>query len=372
MARLHPDVRKLLKQLLDVIDNFERALDASDLDEGPETEALHEGVRGIHRQLTDLLYRYEVRAFTSVGARFDPARHEAMGQVRTPDVPPLHVAREVRRGYLFGDDLFRAAQVLVSAEPTAEHVPVAAVAGSRRSAGKKVAERSAPNRPSWLLNPPVSTSVTLYLMGRTSAAKSADEGQRAARDAALGKLHEQLPTLIQDQALADVYERWSRTLERRSPEGLWDTLLEHLPDAKDWVDDFYWEQVQGEIRGRAFDVAVLLALPKATALGQLERSESTERWGGLEFTDVSPMVAALTGGASGALLVETHLGGVGTRAGLKAGDIVTRVGPRAITDASSVRRLLTLSGNARRPFEVEFVRDLGPGMVLKIDPVRRR
>ena len=374
MTRIHPEVRQLLKALLDVIDNLERAVEAAESEVGEgDASALGEGVRGIHRQLTDLLYRYEVRGYSSQGARFDPARHEAMGQVRTEEFPPRHVAREVRRGYLLGEELFRASQVLVSAEPTAEHGVVAGNAGRvSQKPTKKAAERSAPNRPSWLLNPPASSDATLYLVGRTSAAKDAEAGQQQAREAALCELRTQLNALSSEEALADIFAGWAKTLAARPSDGLWTALVERLPEAEDWVEDFYWEQVEGEIRGRSYDVAVLLAVPKTRAKALLERSGGTERWGGLELTDLGPLESSLIGGLDGALLLGTHLGGVGTRAGLKPGDIVIRVGPRHIEGAASARRLLTQSGNARRPFEVEYVRDLGPPMTVRVEPLRRR
>ena len=95
MPDLHPRLEKFLRELLPTMDNLMLAVKAIDAD--PNTnEAVSEGVRAIHRQLIDLLAKYDVRNFTSTGTPFDPARHEAMAQIHSDEHPPNHVAREIR------------------------------------------------------------------------------------------------------------------------------------------------------------------------------------------------------------------------------------------------------------------------------------
>ena len=62
-----------------------------------------------------MLEREGVRAFGAPGERFDPARHEAIGAVRSQDVPAGHIAHIEREGFMFEDEtLLRPAQVVVS------------------------------------------------------------------------------------------------------------------------------------------------------------------------------------------------------------------------------------------------------------------
>ena len=67
----------------------------------------------IHRAFLDALKRYDVTPI-SAGAAFDPALHEAVGQIRRDDTPPGAVAEVVQTGYREGDRLLRPARVLVN------------------------------------------------------------------------------------------------------------------------------------------------------------------------------------------------------------------------------------------------------------------
>jgi molecular chaperone GrpE len=106
----------LLREILPVLDNFDRALAApptGDTDRGFRT-----GVELIHRNFLAALERVGVRPFTAVGQPFDPARHEAVARVERNDVEDHTVVSEALRGYLHHDRVLRPAQVVVAVHPT--------------------------------------------------------------------------------------------------------------------------------------------------------------------------------------------------------------------------------------------------------------
>ena len=104
---------RMLAALLPVIDNLARAIEHA----GEAADPLSEGVRMVLRQFHDVLAAQSVVPFVSLGTPFDPARHEAIGQEPSRDLPPFTVLRELQQGYLIGDRLLRAARVVVAQAP---------------------------------------------------------------------------------------------------------------------------------------------------------------------------------------------------------------------------------------------------------------
>ncbi|HXH07391.1 MAG TPA: nucleotide exchange factor GrpE [Vicinamibacterales bacterium] len=104
---------ELLRELLPVIDDLERALAVETSADG--ADAYRRGVELIHRQLLDLLRRRGVRPIETVGARFDPRWHQAVAYEPAPGRREGEIVEEYRRGYLFGDRLLRPAAVKVAA-----------------------------------------------------------------------------------------------------------------------------------------------------------------------------------------------------------------------------------------------------------------
>jgi molecular chaperone GrpE len=104
-----------LREVLPVLDNFDRALAVpapAGTDPGFRT-----GVELIHRDFLAVLERLGVRPFGSVGAPFDPQRHEAVSRVERADVADHTVVAEALRGYLHGERVLRPAQVVVAVHP---------------------------------------------------------------------------------------------------------------------------------------------------------------------------------------------------------------------------------------------------------------
>ena len=108
-------VGDLLRDLLPVLDNFERALASAD--EGGDAEAFREGVRMVHDQLVETLARHGVEPIQAAGRRFDPEHHEAVAHVPSQEHPNGHVIDEVQRGYRHGDRTLLASRVAVSRGP---------------------------------------------------------------------------------------------------------------------------------------------------------------------------------------------------------------------------------------------------------------
>jgi molecular chaperone GrpE len=102
--------RGLLQALVDLADGFERAL--AHVDESPDSVAA--GLGGMQRSLSSLLEAEGVKAFESVGHRFDPTRHEAVATVRDGGADAGTVVDEAGRGYLWKGELLRPARVRVA------------------------------------------------------------------------------------------------------------------------------------------------------------------------------------------------------------------------------------------------------------------
>jgi molecular chaperone GrpE len=103
----------LVKDLLPVIDNLERALGTGQGSDDP----LHRGVALIHQQVLEILKREGLQALESLGTPFDPRHHEAVEVLNVPGLEPGMVLEEVQKGYMFKDRLLRPALVKVSAGP---------------------------------------------------------------------------------------------------------------------------------------------------------------------------------------------------------------------------------------------------------------
>jgi len=101
--------KALLIELLEVVDNLERAIDTK----GKHVLSVKEGVRAIHRQVLDILKRYGVVQLESLGKGFDPHYHEAAGTIESKAFPSGTVGVELRKGYLMGEDLLRPSRVLI-------------------------------------------------------------------------------------------------------------------------------------------------------------------------------------------------------------------------------------------------------------------
>lgn len=108
----------LLREILPVLDNLERALDHA-RQGAADNSGLVQGVEMTLSQFQRVLEKFGVTPITSLGALFDPARHEALGQLESADQPPNTVVQELQKGYLLNDRLLRPAMVMVAKAPPA-------------------------------------------------------------------------------------------------------------------------------------------------------------------------------------------------------------------------------------------------------------
>jgi molecular chaperone GrpE len=111
----------LLRDLLPITDNLERAVDAAR--GGGNGKPIVEGIEMVLRSLLDLLRANGVMPQDSVGRSFDPQFHEAVDHVESVEHPPNTVISEFHRGYQVGERVLRPARVAVAKAPSRNDPP---------------------------------------------------------------------------------------------------------------------------------------------------------------------------------------------------------------------------------------------------------
>jgi molecular chaperone GrpE len=106
---------KLARELLPVIDNFERALGQAE--NSADNKALREGIEMILKQFIAVLEKFGVKYFTSVGQPFDPNKHEAMVHQESGEHEENAVISEFQKGYYLHEKLLRPSLVAVAKKP---------------------------------------------------------------------------------------------------------------------------------------------------------------------------------------------------------------------------------------------------------------
>lgn len=106
----------LMKDLLEVLDNLQRALEAADGNEGA-TQGLREGVAMVSQQMSDVLSKFGCKKIEALGLPFDPNFHEAISQMPSDDYAKGTVMYEAAIGYQLHDRVVRPSHVIVSTGP---------------------------------------------------------------------------------------------------------------------------------------------------------------------------------------------------------------------------------------------------------------
>jgi molecular chaperone GrpE len=105
----------LIKEILGVVDNLERAVNVAN--GGDNEKTITKGVDLTLKELLSIIKKYQVEPIESLGKSFDPNFHQAMMQEEAADHPANTVIKELQKGYMIHDRLLRPAMVVVSKAP---------------------------------------------------------------------------------------------------------------------------------------------------------------------------------------------------------------------------------------------------------------
>lgn len=117
---------RILEQFLEVLDNFERALQVGE--RATEPQQVLTGVQMIYKQVLDFLSKEGVVPMNVSGQPFDPNQHEAVLQEESDDKPDQTVLEEFRRGYTLHGKVLRHALVKIANNPAMPAITVSASA----------------------------------------------------------------------------------------------------------------------------------------------------------------------------------------------------------------------------------------------------
>lgn len=109
----------IMRELLPVLDNFERALAAN----AQSAQDILIGVDLIYKQLSDVLNKAGLRSVEAEGVPFDPSIHEAVAHDDESPFPAHAVAAILQKGYMLNERLVRPAMVRVSTGSAAQTLP---------------------------------------------------------------------------------------------------------------------------------------------------------------------------------------------------------------------------------------------------------
>lgn len=104
--------KEVLEQLLPVVDNFERALQA--IPEEDKERAFEQGVDKIYKQLMTSLNDIGVKPMEAVGAEFNPDFHNAVMHVEDEEYGENVVVEELQKGYMYKEEVLRYSMVKVA------------------------------------------------------------------------------------------------------------------------------------------------------------------------------------------------------------------------------------------------------------------
>lgn len=102
----------LIEELLPVIDHYEMGIENAEKHEAEQS--VLDGFKMVYDQMLKVLEKFNVSAIESLGKAFDPHTQEAVSHLPSAEYAENVVMAQVRRGYMIGDKLLRAAQVVVS------------------------------------------------------------------------------------------------------------------------------------------------------------------------------------------------------------------------------------------------------------------
>lgn len=104
----------LVSELLNVVDNLERAIKHSDASENAEVKKYSEGIKMIYENLVSILHKFEVEEINRVGEEFDPNLEQALLTDSVEDKPNEVVLDVLQKGYKLKDRVIRPASVKIN------------------------------------------------------------------------------------------------------------------------------------------------------------------------------------------------------------------------------------------------------------------
>ena len=107
---------RVLSDLIQVMDNFERTIEMLKHDEDPKIKNIVTGIDMVQKQFTDTLAKHGLTTVQAVGKDFDPNFHEALAQEYVEGAKPNQVIREFQKGYTLNGRLLRASKVVVASD----------------------------------------------------------------------------------------------------------------------------------------------------------------------------------------------------------------------------------------------------------------
>lgn len=113
-------ISNLASQMLPVLDNLDRALDAADrmtTEKDPEFQQFYDGIVLVNQQVNEIFVGMGVTPIATVGETFDPNFHEAVAVEENADMPNNTVTEEMLRGYRIGNRVIRHSMVKVTSQP---------------------------------------------------------------------------------------------------------------------------------------------------------------------------------------------------------------------------------------------------------------
>ena len=105
--------QSLIKEMLAVVDNLERALNSSNGNSSND-KCMADGVNMTLKEILKVFEKFNVKPIESIGQPFDPTFHQAMMQEETDDYPENTVITELQKGYMIHDRLLRPSMVVVA------------------------------------------------------------------------------------------------------------------------------------------------------------------------------------------------------------------------------------------------------------------
>lgn len=110
----------ILKELLKVLDDFDRIIDHLPKEESLAIKGLIDGIQFVHRDFVNILEKFGLKTMGTKEKKFDPHFHEAISQVESENVQEGEIVETHRKGYLLHDRLLRPSAVTVAKAKTSE------------------------------------------------------------------------------------------------------------------------------------------------------------------------------------------------------------------------------------------------------------